>query len=162
MSPLARAATIRASVGVISGRSATDRNLTLWCGFVVEIEGRRLYFAGDTGYSKDFQDIGARFAPIDLALIPIGAYEPRWFMRAMHVNPEEAVMIHRDIGARQSVAMHWGTFRLTEEALDEPPRHLAVALAQAQIPPERFWVMQHGETRSIAQAWAQAPPARVA
>jgi N-acyl-phosphatidylethanolamine-hydrolysing phospholipase D len=132
-----------------SGRGARDRNRTLWCGFVLEAAGRRIFFAGDTGYSKDFADIGAKFAPIDLALLPIGAYDPRWFMRAMHVNPEEAVRIHRDIGSRQSVAMHWGTFRLTEEPLDEPPKLLRHALTAARIPAERFWVMQHGETRVL-------------
>jgi N-acyl-phosphatidylethanolamine-hydrolysing phospholipase D len=132
-----------------SGRTATDRNKTLWCGFVLEAAGRRIFFAGDTGYSKDFADIGERFAPIDLALLPIGAYEPRWFMRAMHVNPEEAVRIHRDVGSRLSVAMHWGTFRLTEEALDEPPKHLAQALAEAKVPADRFWTLQHGETRPL-------------
>jgi N-acyl-phosphatidylethanolamine-hydrolysing phospholipase D len=136
-----------------SGRSANDRNKTLWCGFVVEPIDRpvprRVLFAGDTGYSVDFADIGARFAPIDLALLPIGAYEPRWFMHAMHVNPDEAVQIHQDIGSRQSVAMHWGTFRLTEEPLDEPPHRLRRALDAAGIPHERFWVMQHGETRSL-------------
>ncbi|HUR40397.1 MAG TPA: MBL fold metallo-hydrolase [Verrucomicrobiae bacterium] len=132
-----------------SGRGATDRNRTLWCGFVVEIAGQRLFFAGDTGYSRDFADIGARFAPIDLALLPIGAYAPRWFMHPMHVNPEEAVRIHRDIGARLSVAMHWGTFRLTEEPLDEPPKQLAAELERAGVPPENFWIMQHGETRRL-------------
>jgi N-acyl-phosphatidylethanolamine-hydrolysing phospholipase D len=132
-----------------SGRTASDRNLTLWCGFVLEAAGRRVYFAGDTGYSKDFADIGRKFAPIDLALIPIGAYEPRWFMRAMHVNPEEAVRIHRDVGSRHSVAMHWGTFRLTEEPLDEPPRHLAKALEAAKISPDDFAVYRHGETRLL-------------
>ena len=135
-----------------SGRSATDRNKTLWCGFVLEIAGRRIFFAGDTGYSKDFADIGKRFAPVDLALLPIGAYDPRWFMRPMHVNPEEAVEIHKDVGSRQSVAMHWGTFRLTEEPPDEPPQQLAQALAAAKIDPERFWVMQHGETRKLSFA----------
>jgi N-acyl-phosphatidylethanolamine-hydrolysing phospholipase D len=135
-----------------SGRTATDGNRTLWCGFVLQLGGRRVYFAGDTGYSKDFADIGARFAPIDLALIPIGAYEPRWFMRAMHINPAEAVRIHADVGARQSVAMHWGTFRLTEEPMDEPPRHLAAALAEAGVPPAAFRVMQHGETRPLTFA----------
>lgn len=146
-----------------SGRTATDRNRTLWCGFVVEVDGRRLFFAGDTGYSKDFADIGERFAPVDLALLPIGAYEPRWFMRAMHVNPEEAVRIHREIGSRQSVAMHWGTFRLTEEPLDEPPRQLAAALAKADVSPERFWVLRHGETRRVTlNPLPAAAPGRVA
>lgn len=130
-----------------SGRSASDRNKTLWCGFVLELAGRRLFFAGDTGYSKDFADIGERFAPIDLALIPIGAYEPRSFMRPVHVDPDEAVKIHLDIGSRQSVAMHWGTFRLTLERLDDPPKRLAAALAAASLPAESFWVLQHGETR---------------
>ena len=130
-----------------SGRTATDRNKTLWCGLVIEAGGKKVYFAGDTGYSKDFAEIGKRIGPIDLALLPIGAYDPRWFMRAMHVNPEEAVRIHRDVRAVQSVAMHWGTFRLTEEPLDEPPQHLAKALAEAGIEPSKFWVMQHGETR---------------
>ncbi|HWU69175.1 MAG TPA: MBL fold metallo-hydrolase [Stenotrophobium sp.] len=130
-----------------SGRTASDRNATLWCGFVLELAGRRLFFAGDTGYSRDFADIGERFAPIDLALIPIGAYEPRSFMRPVHVDPEEAVKIHRDIGSRQSVAMHWGTFRLTLEPLDDPPRRLAAALQHEGIAQDRFWVLKHGETR---------------
>ena len=132
-----------------SGRNAHDRDATLWCGFVVEAQQRRIYFAGDTGYSADFADIGARFAPLDLALLPIGAYEPRWFMQAMHVNPEDAVKIHRDIGSRQSVAMHWGTFRLTEEPLDEPPHRLRRALDDAGIAHEQFWVFQHGESRML-------------
>ncbi len=132
-----------------SGRSTRDRNLTLWCGFVVETASRKLFFAGDSGYSQDFADIGKRFAPFDLALLPIGAYDPRALMRAMHVNPEEAVKIHRDIGSRQSVAMHWGTFRLTEEPLDEPPLRLRSALAEAGVAVEHFWVLQHGETRSF-------------
>ena len=133
-----------------SGRSPTDRNRTLWCGHVLESAHRRIYFAGDTGYSKDFADIGARFAPIDLALIPIGAYDPRWFMRPVHVNPEEAVRIHRDVGARHSVGMHWGTFRLTTEALDEPPRALERALEEAGIPRGQFRVMVHGESRALS------------
>ncbi|MGH8460687.1 MAG: MBL fold metallo-hydrolase [Stenotrophobium sp.] len=132
-----------------SGRTASDRNATLWCGFVLELAGRRLFFAGDTGYSKDFADIGERFAPIDLALIPIGAYEPRGFMRPVHVDPDESVKIHQDIGSRQSVAMHWGTFRLTLEAMDDPPKRLAAALAREGIAQEKFWVLKHGETRKF-------------
>ena len=136
-----------------SGRTALDRNRTLWAGFVLEAAGKKVFFAGDTGYSKDFADIGKRFAPIDLALIPIGAYNPRGFMRPVHVDPEEAVRIHQDVGSTLSVGMHWGTFRLTLEPLDEPPRRLAQALSDAKIPPERFWVMQHGETRLLK--WPQ-------
>ena len=139
-----------------SGRTATDRNKTLWCGFVLERAGKRIYFAGDSGYSRDFSDIGARFAPMHLSLIPIGAYAPRWFMRSMHVNPDEAVKIHRDVGSRLSVAMHWGTFRLTEEPLEEPPLALAAALSAAGVDAGRFWVMQHGETRHLQ--WPQPTP----
>ncbi len=133
-----------------SGRGAFDRNATLWCSLLLEVGEKKVYFAGDTGYSKDFADIGAAHPGIDLALLPIGAYEPNWFMRSVHVNPEEAVQMFRDLGAHHAAAMHWGTFRLTTEPLDEPPQRLAKALAAAGIAPERFFVMQHGETRHIA------------
>lgn len=132
-----------------SGRGAHDRNSTLWCGFVVESQQRRVFFAGDTGYSRDFADIGARFAPMDLSLLPIGAYEPSEFMRPVHVNPEEAVRIHQDLGSRLSVAMHWGTFRLTLEALDEPPRRLAQARRAAGVSDEAFRVLGHGELLAL-------------
>ena len=132
-----------------SGRTATDRNKTLWCGLILEQVGYKLFFAGDTGYSQDFRDIGEKFSPIDLSLIPIGAYDPRWFMAPVHVNPEEAVRIHRDVGSKQSVAMHWGTFRLTLEPLDEPPVKLRAALKTAGIAEEKFWVLRHGETRRL-------------
>jgi L-ascorbate metabolism protein UlaG (beta-lactamase superfamily) len=117
---------------------------------VIEQPSFRFFFAGDTGYSPDFKDIGARFGSFDLAAIPIGAYEPRWFMRVMHVNPEEAVKIHQDIRARRSVAMHWGTFILSDEPLDEPPHRLAAARLAAGIAPEEFFLMKHGETRKLA------------
>ncbi|MGH3851177.1 MAG: MBL fold metallo-hydrolase, partial [Pseudonocardiaceae bacterium] len=133
-----------------SSRTSFDRNRSLWGGWVVEQPSFRFIFCGDTGYSQDFQDIARRFGSFDLAAIPIGAYEPRWFMKTQHVNPEEAVRIHRDLHARHSVAIHWGTFALTDEPLDEPPRRLAEALAAARIAPEQFFVMKHGETRSLA------------
>lgn len=128
-----------------SGRGATDRNATLWCSWLLDIAGYRFYFAGDTGYASLFADIGALFAPIDLALIPIGAYDPRWFMAPVHVAPEEAVRIHQDIGAQLSVAMHWGTFVLTSESMDEPPRRLRQALADAGLTEQQFRLLQHGE-----------------
>ena len=109
----------------------------------------RFYFAGDTGYSPDFKDIGRRLGPFDLAAIPIGAYEPRWFMGSVHVNPAEAVMIHQDLRARRSLAMHWGTFEMTDESMDEPPRKLAEELAAAGISPDVFYIMQHGQTRRL-------------
>ncbi|MCZ6747756.1 MAG: MBL fold metallo-hydrolase [SAR324 cluster bacterium] len=134
-----------------SGRSLfrSDVNETLWGGWILESPGFRFFFAGDTGYSRDFADIAGRFGPIDLAAIPIGAYEPRWFMKVMHVNPEEAIRIHQDVAARYSVGLHWGTFQLTDETIDEPPKQLALAREAAGVPPEEFFVLKHGETRSI-------------
>jgi L-ascorbate metabolism protein UlaG (beta-lactamase superfamily) len=133
-----------------SARTPWDRNRTLWGGFVVEGSGLRVFFAGDTGYSPDFRDIAARLGPIDLAAIPIGGYAPRWFMRVMHVDPAEAVQIHLDLGARQSVAMHWGTFDdLTDESLYEPPERLRAALAERGLPSDAFWLLKHGETRTL-------------
>ena len=131
-----------------SGRTATDTNTSLWCSWLLEMDGFRFYFGGDTGYGQVFRDIGELFAPIDLALLPIGAYDPRWFMAPVHVAPEEAGRIHQDIGARQSVAMHWGTFVLTDEPMDEPPRRLRLALERQGISELAFRVMQHGEVWS--------------
>ena len=131
-----------------SGRTPTDTNTSLWCSWLLEMNGFRFYFGGDTGYGKVFREIGELFAPIDLALLPIGAYDPRWFMAPVHVAPEESVRIHQDIGARQSVAMHWGTFVLTDEPMDEPPRRLRMALERQGISESEFRVMQHGEVWS--------------
>ena len=147
-----------------SARGVWDRNQTLWGGWMIEHPTLRFFFSGDTGYSKDFADIRSRFGPIDLAAIPVGCYEPRWFMKENHVNPEESVRVHRDLGAHHSVGIHWGTFRLTDERLDEPPKKLSEALAAAGIPEEQFFLMKHGETRRLEQ-WqrvAQREPARVA
>ncbi|MCC5811378.1 MAG: MBL fold metallo-hydrolase [Ectothiorhodospiraceae bacterium] len=132
-------------------------NRTLWAGWMLELAGRKVFFAGDTGYSRDFADIGRRFAPVDLALLPIGAYESRHFMKPVHVSPEEAVRIHHDIGARHSVAMHWGTFRLTQEPMNEPVERLQVALEGQGLRSEAFTVMQHGETRVLRFRQNAAP-----
>lgn len=132
-----------------SGRGPGDHNRSLWCSWRLEFPDFSLYFAGDTGYAPLFKEIGDLFGPVDLALLPIGAYEPRWFMSPVHINPAEAVTIHREIGARQSVAMHWGTFVLTDEPMDAPPRALAAALQEQHIDPETFRVPQHGETLII-------------
>lgn len=121
-------------------------NRTLWAGFVVRAPGGSFFFAGDSGYSPHFRAIGEKYGPFDLAAIPIGAYEPRWFMRTMHMNPEESVRAHRDVRARQSVAMHWGTFRLTDEPMDEPPRRLTQARAAAGLRDRDFVVLSLGET----------------
>ena len=129
-----------------SKRSIFSRNKTLWAGWVIKSDRFRFIFVGDTGYTAHFKEIGNKLGPFDLAAIPIGAYEPRWFMRKHHVDPEEAVQIHRDIQSRKSMAIHWGTFILTDEPLDEPPRRLASALQQNKIPEQDFLVLKHGET----------------
>jgi N-acyl-phosphatidylethanolamine-hydrolysing phospholipase D len=133
-----------------SKRTLTDENKTLWGGWVLRHPQLSFFFAGDAGYSKDFADIGAKFGGFDLAAIPIGAYEPRWFMKIMHLDPAEAVQAHKDVKARQSVGIHWGTFEgLTDESLYEPPAFLATARSQAGLTEEQFFVMKHGETRAL-------------
>lgn len=132
-----------------SKRSLFDRNQTLWGSWVIADGRRRICFVGDTGYSADFRTIRDRLGPVDLAALPIGAYLPRWFMAPQHVDPAEAVRIHQDLGAAQSLAIHWGTFEMADEALDQPPRDLAAALAAAGLPPEIFRVLRHGETLRI-------------
>lgn len=133
-----------------SRRGATDANKTLWCGFVVEDQhGYRVYFAGDTAYSPVFAEIGAAFAPIDCALVPIGAYAPRSIMAGAHVNPDEAALICRDIGARLAVAMHWGSIILTEEPAFEPPEKFRVAMRVAGFAAESIRVPAVGETQAL-------------
>jgi N-acyl-phosphatidylethanolamine-hydrolysing phospholipase D len=132
-----------------SQRTPFNRNQSLWCGWVLETPAGKIFFGGDTGYSQDFQEIGARFGPLRLALLPIGGYQPRWFMKSMHLNPPEAVRVHRDLRARVSIGMHWGTFKLTDEPLGEPPVYLQQTLREAGIPPEQFITLGIGETRSF-------------
>lgn len=139
-----------------SGRGLHDRQATLWGGFAVFSPGLHWYYSGDTGYSPDFIEIGRRFSArpggggFDLALIPVGAYEPRWFMGPQHVNPDEAVRIHREVGSRFSVGVHWGTFELTDESLDQPPRDLATARRAQGVADGAFVVLAVGETRRLA------------
>ena len=130
-----------------SARGFGDRGDTLWCGFaLMAAGGRRVYFAGDTGFHPEFESIGARYGPFDVALLPIGAYEPRWFMRYLHMNPEEAVDAFRALQARVMVPIHWGTFKLTDEAMDEPPVRARRAWEQAGLPPSGYRQLAHGET----------------
>jgi N-acyl-phosphatidylethanolamine-hydrolysing phospholipase D len=132
-----------------SSRSPFDRDRTLWAGWVVKAGGRSFYFAGDTGYGPFFRDIGARLGPFDLAAIPIGAYDPPGFMLPIHLNPEQAVVAHQDVGAARSLAIHWGTFKLTLEPQDEPPARLRTAAAACLPDPDRFWIFRAGETRVV-------------
>jgi N-acyl-phosphatidylethanolamine-hydrolysing phospholipase D len=132
-----------------SNRSLFDRNKTLWCGWVVEGKIGRIFFAGDTGYSPVFKEIGKRFGPIRVSLIPIGAYMPRWFMKPVHVNPPEAIRIHQDTNSQQSIASHWGTFKLSDEPVEEPPLYLEEALKEAGLDKKDFLIMKFGETLSF-------------
>jgi L-ascorbate metabolism protein UlaG (beta-lactamase superfamily) len=132
-----------------SARGLFDRNKSLWGSYAVQHGGHLIYFGGDTGYSTHFAEIRARLGPSDLAFLPIGAYEPNWFMGPMHMNPAEAVKAHRDLAARQSVAIHFGTFQLTEEAIDRPIRDLEVALARHRVAASEFIVLDEGRTRIV-------------
>jgi L-ascorbate metabolism protein UlaG (beta-lactamase superfamily) len=129
-----------------SGRRLWGRNTTLWGGFVLEMGGWRIYFAGDSGYAGLFREIGRRFPGLDLAFIPIGAYAPRWFMSAIHLDPAEAVQAHIDLGARQSIGMHFGTFQLTDEGIGEPVQWLERARAEKGLAPEQFRALEPGQT----------------
>ena len=140
-----------------AARGLGDRNKSLWCGFAIEADGRRAYFAGDTAYHPASTEIGERCGPFDFVMIPIGAYDPRWFMKIVHVDPEEAVQIYRDIAAAHPndqnplmLAIHWGTFRLTDEPMDEPPRRTIARWRDVGLAADRLWVARLGETRPIA------------
>lgn len=108
--------------------------------------GPRLFFAGDTAYAPFFRDVRERLGPIDLALLPIGAYEPRWFMQSVHMNPAEAVQAHLDLDASLSVGMHFGTFQLTTEGIDEPQRALEEACRAKSVSSSRFRTLGFGES----------------
>lgn len=133
-----------------SSRAVGDRGDTLWCGFALsDSSGRRVYFAGDTGLHPEFALIGERYGPFDVGLLPIGAYEPRWFMRYLHMNPEEAVEACRAVRARVMVPIHWGTFKLTDEAMDEPPQRARAAWHAAGLPRDGYRQLAHGETLTL-------------
>lgn len=139
-----------------SGRSLGDRDASLWCGWVARSAGgRAAYFVGDTGLHPEFAAIGARHGPFDAVLMPIGAYDPRWFMRPVHLAPEEAVEAFRSLTQSRNgkgalmAGMHFATFRLTDEPLDEPPLRTRDAWQRAGLPLERLWIPWFGETRVV-------------
>lgn len=134
-----------------SGRGLDDRYRTLWGAYVVEGSGGPVYFAGDTGWGPHFAEARRRFGPMRLALLPIGAYKPRHFMEAAHISPDEAVQAHIALGASTSVAMHYGTFSLGDDGMDEPVRDLqrAVAARADALGGSRFWVLEHGVGRTV-------------
>lgn len=137
-----------------SARRLGDRNKTLWCGYAMEIADRRIFFAGDTAYHPEFRTVARRCGPFDLMMMPIGAYDPRWFMHVVHVDPDEAVQacvdvraVHPEHAMPLVLAIHWGTFRLTDEPMDEPPKRAREQWHMRGLDPERLWVARFGETR---------------
>ena len=129
-----------------SSRSTSDRRMALWGGFMLRSPAGLLYFAGDTGYAggQIFRDLRKRFGPVDVGLIPIGAYAPEWFMAAQHCTPEEAIRIMQDMDVKRALGIHWGTFQLTDEARDEPAQRLRAGLAAQGLDPARFLAAEPG------------------
>ncbi len=144
-----------------SARSFADRMRSLWSGWAMRVDDHALYFAGDTAYHPEFAKIGERYGPFDIVLIPIGAYDPRWFMERVHVDPEEAVRAYLEVSGdaldaggaprppRIALGIHWGTFKLTDEPMDEPPRRTRAAWKAVGLPEEELWILRHGETREL-------------
>lgn len=131
-----------------SGRTLWDRNQRLWSGWVVAGDAKRIFFAGDTGYYEVFKEIGNRLGPFDLAAVPIGAYLPRSIMQMTHLTPEEALQVFAAVRGQRLVAIHWGTFDLTEEPIEEPPQRLTAEAKRLGVDLAKVWVLKHGETRS--------------
>ena len=135
-----------------TSRTPFDRDRGHWCGWLVDGGGCKIWHAGDSGYCPAFAEIGARHGPIDLGMIPIAAYLPRQIMRPMHMDPGNAVKVFEDTRCRRAVAMHWGTFHLTDEPMGEPVMLLARALEQHHISPDRF------AAGKIGESWNVSPP----
>lgn len=130
-----------------SARGLFDRYKTLWSAWHIQMDDFTIWFGGDTGYNEiQFKEIGERWGGVDLGLIPIGAYAPRWFMKAQHVDPDEAILIHQDIKAKKSIGMHWGTFQLSAEPMMEPVERIEQAVAEGRIKADEFITMSVGET----------------
>ena len=121
-----------------SARGLFDKNVTLWGSFIIKLSNKSIYFASDTGYSEHFKEQRKIYGAMDISLLPIGAYEPRWFMKSQHMNPEEAVKSHIDLESGFTIGMHFGTFQLTDEAIDTPEKELQLALLKYNITKEKF------------------------
>lgn len=130
-----------------SGRWLNDRFRSLWGSYAIVYRDQRIYFAGDTGYGGHFKEIRERLGPMNLSFLPIGAYEPRWFMKYSHMNPEEAVQAHLDLGSEKSIGMHFGTFQLTDESIEQPLVDLNRAIDSIdQVKHDDFFVLLEGQT----------------
>lgn len=142
-------------------RRIIDTNQSLWGGFVIRGGGRTIYHSGDTGYFAGFRAIGAVFPGIDVACLPLGAYEPRWFMRAQHMSPEESIDAWQDLGARHLLGMHWGAFDLSDEPVDAGPRLLRATVAERGLDPGRFHVLWPGGSLGVGDRIERAGAAEL-
>ncbi len=131
-----------------SGRMLTDRDKRLWASWLVNGKTFKIYFGGDSGYFPGYKEIGEKYGPVDFAALPIGAYKPRWFMAPVHMGPKEALQAMADLKARTFIPIHWGTFDLADETLDDPPKYLHELIAKKQLDAHHFWFFKHGETRT--------------
>lgn len=137
-----------------SARGFGDRGRTLWCSWFVAAGPVRAFFAGDTAYHPEFPEIAGRYAPFDLLMLPVGAYEPRWFMRSVHMNPPEALEAYAELASMQEdppslLPIHWGTFRLTDEPMLEPPDWTRRLWQEKGYDPGKLWLLRHGETKRV-------------
>ncbi len=141
-----------------SMRGLCDRNTTLWSGFVVSGPAGRVYFAGDTGMGPHFAQVGEAFGPIRLALLPIGAFRPRWFMHPVHIDPKDAVVAHQSLRATTSVGIHYGTFQMADDGFEEPAQTLIKERAAAGLGEEDFWILKEGEGKNVPPTKRIAAP----
>lgn len=130
-----------------SRRGLFDTNKSLWGGYIIRNQKKKIYFGGDAGYSKYFKEIYKLYGPMDISLLPIGAYAPRWFMQDMHMDPEEAIWAHQDLESKKSIGIHFGTFQLTNEAREEPTQKLQIHLKNQKISPDDFMVLEPGQSK---------------
>ena len=130
-----------------SGRMPFNQNKTLWASWVILGKEKRIYFGGDSGYFPGYKEIGRRYGPFDLAALPIGAYKPRWFMKPVHMSPDQALKAFRDLQSKIFVPIHWGTFDLADELLDDPPQRLKELIVEQDLNADAFWILKHGQTR---------------
>jgi L-ascorbate metabolism protein UlaG (beta-lactamase superfamily) len=129
-----------------AARGFADNFKTLWGSFGIDVANKKIYFAGDSGYSPDFKSIRLQWGQADIAFIPIGAYEPEWFMQQNHLNPAEAVQVHKDLEAKKSMAIHFGTFQLSDESIDQPLLDLKQALKIQDVSLDDFLILKHGQS----------------
>ena len=132
-----------------SSRAFSDRNKTLWCGFFLETPHGAIYFAGDTGYGPFVEKIKAKYKEFRLALLPIGAFRPQWFMGPVHTSPDQALQMHNELNVKTSIGIHFGTFHLADDHQDEPPKRVRELLAEAPEPKPNFLLLENGELTTV-------------